>query len=521
MTDSEYKKEIDDLFIRFPSFQKAGGEAYKPGIENMLELDKALGSPSAKFRSVHIAGTNGKGSVSHFIASALMAYGGSVVNGSAIGSADVGGVGCSAVGGGGLKVGLYTSPHLVDFRERIKVNGEMVPREWVYEFLQKRRALFEERSASFFEITTAMAFCYFAECKVDIAVIECGLGGRLDSTNILEKPLVSIITNIGLDHCQYLGNTLQEIAMEKCGIIKRGVPVIVGERGFNDSGRCDGLGGCDDSVGQVFDNEALRQGSPLFFAERLNRYAPASCGGSDVGSGSTPATASGGSFKSLSALATCIYAAVDTSKMDLKGCYQSKNLKTASLALALIVSSLAAEKERDISDNELGSIVYGIENAASLTGLRGRWEKLSDKPLIICDIGHNPPGLAETMPQVEKTASEVSGRFYMVFGVMRDKDLDSELKLLPHSAYYLYVNASSPRALPAPQLAQRMAAAGFNGEVVCNTAPESSASGNMAPNSVAMALDALRRRLLPNDFVFIGGSSYVVAEALPYFTPQS
>ena len=468
MTDSEYNKVLEEIYERFPSFQVVGDRAYKPGLENMLELDKALGYPSRDFRAVHVAGTNGKGSVSHMIASALMQLPKSVENNDK------------------LRVGLYTSPHLVDFRERIKVNGRMVEKEWVYDFLTRNMPLFEDLNASFFEITTAMAFCWFSFCKVDVAVIECGLGGRLDSTNII-TPMASVITNIGFDHMQYLGNTLEEIAAEKAGIIKPAVPVIIGETG---------------DVERVFIDKASACATDIYFAEKLNPY-NLSPDGAFRSFSHREIDMKEETLKSTISLATCLLGSVDMDNMDLKGDCQKKNIKTVCAALAVLIRKIADENCQDLSERTITEMVEAIENAAKITGLRGRWECLSDNPLIICDIGHNAHGMKVLMPQVERTFRErKEGRLIMFFGVMKDKDLASEVKYLPKDAYYLYVNASTPRALPAADLKKKMQAFGFNGE----TAPES--------GSIKAGLQWIKDNATPQDFVFIGGSSYVVAEVL-------
>ncbi len=479
MTETEYQKAIEELYVKFPSFQNTGGAAYKPGLDNFYGIDSALGSPSSRLRCVHIAGTNGKGSVSHMIASALMQVPKYFATGLQAGRPS----------GEKMKVGLYTSPHLTDFRERIKVDGKMVPKEWVFGFLQKNNALFEERHASFFEITTAMAFCYFTQQQVDIAVIECGLGGRLDSTNVIH-PLVSVITNIGLDHCQYLGNTLEEIAAEKAGIIKSGVPVVIGES--------DGEG-----VGKVFEETAATAGSPIFFAERLNRYNPFSLSRQTEFRNAADADAS---LKSISSLATCIYSSVGIDEMDLKGDCQQKNIKTVSCATALVLRKLSEATTIDISEPLLAGIFFGIENAARLTGLRGRWEILQQEPLVICDIGHNAHGMKTLCPQLRRSAAG-HRKFYFIFGVMRDKDLAAEYGYLPEEAEYLYVNARGSRALPAGELAAKMTEAGFTGKAV------EQGTFSSVEEAVHMAIAEADN----DDFIFIGGSSYVVAEALGCF----
>ncbi len=443
----DYNSLLEEIYCKFPSFQIVGERALKLGLENMLTLDSSLGNPSQAMKCVHIAGTNGKGSVSSMIASAFMEC--------------------------GLKVGLYTSPHLTDFRERIKINGEMVPQEWVYDFLKTRYELFESTGASFFEITTAMAFSYFAEQQVDIAVIECGLGGRLDSTNII-TPLVSIITNIGFDHCQYLGNTLDAIAREKAGIIKPKVPVVIGERVQENN--------------EPFESIALQRDSAIYFAEDLYLT----------------------ELSDIYAVANRILSLIDSEKMDLKGNCQQKNIRTAATSLAMLLQSAETmqllKDHKYTADKACRRFVKGIENAAKNTKLRGRWETLSKRPLVICDIGHNEHGMKLLMPQIKSTYNSLCGtsRFYMVFGVMKDKDLMAELPLLPKEAEYLWVNASTERAMPAEELADKMKINGFNGKII-------------AQGMVAETLQYLLKIAARKDFIFIGGSSYVVAEALKYF----
>ena len=473
MTEKEYNQMLEEIYQRFPSFQVVGDRAFKPGLGNMMALDEALGHPSRDFRAVHIAGTNGKGSVSHMIASALMQF---------------------PKDSGKLKVGLYTSPHLVDFRERIKVDGQMVEKEWVFNFLKDHKDLFEKTDASFFEITTAMAFSYFSYRKVDVAVIECGLGGRLDSTNII-NPLASVITNIGFDHMQYLGNSLEEIAAEKAGIIKPGIPAIIGETS---------------GVERVFIDKASDCSTDIYFAEKLTPY-NLSPDGAFRSFSHRETDAREETLKSILSLATCLLASVDLGRMDLKGDCQKKNIKTVCTALAVILRKMLDKSQKDLSENTLADMVEAIENAAHITGLRGRWEKLGDTPLIICDIGHNAHGMKLLMPQVERTYNqrleeykEVKPRLIMFFGVMKDKDLASEVEFLQEDAHYLYINAATPRALPAADLKSRMDESGFRGEVP-------------GDGSISAGLQWIKNNAKPEDFVFIGGSSYVVAEVLKFF----
>lgn len=437
MTQQEYNREIEFIFNRFPSYQTVGKVAYKPGIETMEALDGMLGHPHRRFRSIHVAGTNGKGSTSHMLAAALQKN---------------------------YKVGLYTSPHLVDFRERIKVNGEMVPQEFVYGFLMEYKERFVELGASFFEITTALAFAWFAASGVDVAVIECGLGGRLDSTNII-TPALSLITNIGLDHCEHLGFTLEEVAREKAGIIKPGVPVVVSEKGCV-------------QVEEVFRKRAAEVGAPVYFAEEVVES------GEEMLSGR-------------------LYRELLGAEMDLKGACQEKNIKGVCTALGLLAGEFNVE-----------GVAGSICNAAAITGLRGRWETLCSVPLVICDTGHNSHGFKVLGPQISVKAVEVAAgnagsRFRMVFGVVADKDLDSITDYLPRGAYYYFVNARGSRALPASKLAERMLAAGFEGEAV-----EGEIGGFLRR---LVPLDGTEGLAGKGDFIFIGGSTFVVAEAIEYF----
>lgn len=458
MTEQEYKREIDFIFNQFPSYQKVGKIAYKPGIETMLQMDDILGNPHKKFRTIHVAGTNGKGSTSHMIASALMR----------LPAADD--------STRTLRTGLYTSPHLVDFRERIKVNGEMVSKEFVYDFILKYKEVFLKYGASFFEITTAMAFAYFAVKEVDIAVIECGLGGILDSTNII-TPQLCIITNIGLDHCEYLGYSYKEIAAEKAGIIKKRIPVVIGERGdlYPDK--------ADANVVSVFIEKAALEQAPIYFAEDIAADDP-------------------------------LLKAVEREKMDLQGDCQDKNIKTVCTALRVwecLQDVVCGEMNPDAMARAMAA---GIEYAAHDTGLRGRWETLRENPLVICDTGHNAHGFKLLRQQIDRLA-ERDGRLLMVFGVVADKDLDSIVQFLPNhcggnqQAYYYFVNASGSRALPAELLAEKMKEKNFIGEAVIGKVEDGMNEGTVR--------EGFKRALAtasPNDFIFVGGSTFVVAEIL-------
>jgi dihydrofolate synthase/folylpolyglutamate synthase len=418
-----YEEKIAWLFNQFPSYQKVGKVAYKPGIETMEAFDAALGHPHRKFRSIHVAGTNGKGSTCHMLAAGLAAC--------------------------GLKVGLYTSPHLVDFRERMKiVEGDhfrMVPKGFVEAFLDRWHDFFIEHSPSFFEITTAMAFDFFAAEKVDIAVVETGLGGRLDSTNII-TPILSIITNIGLEHCEHLGYTLEAIAGEKAGIIKPGVPAVVGE--FLPETR------------PVFEAKAATCGSPLTFAAET---------------------------------APCL--ALKVADLDLPGDYQERNLCTLSAAVGILQPML---------DLDLDAFREGVFHAARNTGLHGRWETLraadpvAHKAMIVCDTGHNAHGLRWVAEQVDRISCDYDNVFF-ILGLAREKDVDAIAPLLPRNVQYIWTQASSPRALPAVDLANAMSDHGLSGRVAFTVAAALSEADDLASDK---------------DLIFIGGSNFVVCEVL-------
>ena len=383
-----YKQQLEWLFTQFPSYQKVGKRAYKPGIETMTRFDTVLGMPHHCFRTIHVAGTNGKGSVSHMLASALAAN--------------------------NLKVGLYTSPHLIDFRERIKIieknSYKMISKEAVSDFMVKWKHFFEEEKPSFFEITTAMAFDYFREKKVDIAVIETGLGGRLDSTNVI-TPILSVITNIGLEHCEHLGYTLEEIAFEKGGIIKPGVPVVIGE--------------ALPETKPVFEKIAADRGSRIVFAEDLKEPLHG----------------------------------ITYHDLDLLGDYQQKNLNTLFAVLNILREGLLR-----LDSNQL---IDGICHAAANTALHGRWETLSNEPgkaRIICDTGHNAHGIRWVREQIDKISCDYD-HIFMIFGVVADKDIDAIAHYLPHDVHYIFTNADSPRALPAAKLAGILSDYGITGHV--------------------------------------------------------
>ena len=487
----QYDKKIQEIFARHPSVQVSGfsGRSYKAGIDSMLAFDAVLGSPWKSYRCIHVAGTNGKGSVSSMLAASLAAS--------------------------GLRVGLYTSPHLLDFRERIKVVGEshcpgkpcrprrgrggtvnevnggvelqaplgvqtsstfsravalptLIDKESVMEFLDCYEK--EIESLSFFEITTGMAFWWFERQKVDVAVIEVGLGGRLDSTNVL-TPVLSVVTSIGLDHCAMLGDTRPQIALEKAGIFKSGVPALVW--------------GHDPETDGVFEKYAREVGAPLHYADEI-------CAGSDD---------------------------INPDGMDLRGEYQILNVRTVMAALSLLGVAPCLE---------------ALRHTATITGLRGRWEILSERPTVICDIGHNPPALAWNFRQLEKMASsggtstdscgkrgsaedastpdsipaEISAnRLIIVYGIMADKALDDIAPLMPAGARYILCAPDTPRALPAEILQTRLQALRPDLEIL----PSPGSAG------VAEAVSEALRLAAPDTIIYIGGSTFVVAEALPLF----
>ncbi len=434
-----YPEAISFLFSSLPMYQQVGKIAYKPNLDTAEAFDHYFDYPHRQFKTIHVAGTNGKGSVSHMLASILQSA--------------------------GYKVGLFTSPHLKDFRERIRINGSMIPEKEVVDFVWKHREKIEGLKPSFFEMTSALAFAYFAHQKVDVAVIEVGMGGRLDATNVIQ-PLLSVITNIGLDHMEHLGDTLAAIAGEKAGIIKSGVPVVVGE-------------GAPDTV-PVFTQRAAGLQSPLFFADRTFTVRQV-----DMEDGKQCFT--------LSAMDDLFPFQLRT---DLMGHYQRANIVTVMTALRVLRHQSKARRKPllEIPDH---AISEGLDQVMMQTGLRGRWEVIGQKPLIICDTGHNAHGFKESMPQLKAMTCR---RLHFVFGVVNDKDLDSILPLMPEDAYYYFTKADLARAMDAHELAKRCTAYGLRGQIV-----------QTVPNAIRIA----RSNALPEDIIFVGGSNFVVAEALP------
>ena len=428
-----YEETIQYLFNSAPLFQHVGGAAYKEGLSTTHILDAHFYHPHNQYKTIHIAGTNGKGSCAHTIAAILQHT--------------------------GLKVGLYTSPHLVDFRERIRINGEMMPQQYVIDFVEKERSFFEPLHPSFFELTTALAFKYFAEQHVDVAVIEVGLGGRLDCTNII-SPILSVITNISFDHTQFLGNTLAQIASEKAGIIKHKVPVIIGE--------------CNAETRSVFEHKAHEVEAPILFAEdnkevlssefsdlyghKLRHYTTRSFGD--------------------------IYG-------ELTGECQIKNANTILCALHSLSKIFSVTHE---------DITYAFEHVCEMTGLRGRWQILQEHPTIICDTGHNTGGWQYLAHQLAQIATS-GNKLHIVFGMASDKDIERVMSTLPHEACYYWTKASVKRAT--------------SEQTIANIATKYDLHGKTYSN-VAEAYEAAVNNASTNDYIYVGGSSFIVADLLRY-----
>lgn len=425
--EREYKKTVEYLYNSTPVFEHVGATAYKSGLENTLALDEHFGHPHRSFKTIHVAGTNGKGSCSHTLAAILQQA--------------------------GYRVGLYTSPHLVDFRERIRVNGEPISKERVVDFVKQEHSFFEPLHPSFFELTTALAFRYFQEQQVDVAVIEVGLGGRLDCTNII-TPEVSIITNISFDHTQFLGNTLAKIAGEKAGIIKPHVPVVIGED--------------LPETRPVFLAKAREEDTPITFAQdepEVTSALPSPTGGMD--------------FK------TVHYGELHG---ELGGSYQARNLNTLLTAMKII-------QDLHLFNISLADIRNGLNHIHD-TGLMGRWQTLRHDPLVICDTGHNLGGWQYLAPQIG--AVKCAHR-RIVFGMVDDKDINAVMNLLPKDATYYWAQATSKRAIPSATVAQKGEEHHLNGRDC---------------GSVAQAYQQALSEAAAEDFIFVGGSSYIVADLL-------
>jgi len=429
-----YKQTLDYLYAKLPMYHRIGAAAYKADLDNTIKLCELLGNPQNHFRSIHVAGTNGKGSVSHMLASVLQEK--------------------------GMKVGLYTSPHLKDFRERIRVNGMMIPKRYVSRFVHDHKNEFEQLQLSFFEMTVGLAFQYFKEEKVDIAVVEVGLGGRLDSTNII-TPLLSIITNISFDHMQLLGDTLEKIAGEKAGIIKPGVHVVIGET--------------QEEIKKIFTEKAASCNTEIVFADSVF-----SVGSRFPGKGIYR--------KLILDLLKDGVPYMSEIISPLTGNYQEKNIVTVVTACNMLNKQGYAIPDHAIRD--------GIRNVISNTGLKGRWQILSSKPLTICDTAHNEGGLTEVLAQIRETAYD---HLHFVFGVVNDKEVDHILAMLPKEATYYFCKADIPR--------------GLDQEVLRRKAQDTGLTGLSYP-SVKDALNAAKEKATGNDLIFIGGSTFIVAEVV-------
>lgn len=426
-----YQETLNYLYNSTPVFEHVGAVAYKEGLQNTLALDKHFNHPHANFKTIHIAGTNGKGSCSHSLASILQEA--------------------------GYKVGLYTSPHLVDFRERIRVNGQCISKERVVKFVKDERKFFEPLHPSFFELTTALAFKYFDEQKVDIAIIEVGLGGRLDCTNII-SPILSIITNISFDHTQFLGDTFAKIAAEKAGIIKKGVPVIIGE--------------ANEETRPVFQSKANEVNSVIVFAED-----------NAIVTSSSP-MADGGRRYNLSNNSTLIG--------ELSGDYQERNMNTILCACNIL-------KQMNIIKND-DVIAKGLTNICKNTGLLGRWQTIQNNPTVVCDTGHNVGGWNYLAPQIKR---QQCNQLRIVFGMVDDKDINSVMFLLPKNAIYYWTQAESKRAIKAERVAEIAIKHDLRGEIFDN---------------VEVAYTKALQDSNKDDFVFVGGSSYIVADLLTFLS---
>lgn len=446
-TEEQYQSMLQDLFRRFPSFQQAGTAAYKPGIENMLVFDQLTGHPHRKFKVIHVAGTNGKGSVSSMLTSVLSAS--------------------------GLKTGLFTSPHILDFRERARIvqgdSLEYISKDFIWDFCERWHDTFDHLDLSLFEISTMMAFEWFASEGVEVAVIETGLGGRFDSTNIV-TPVLSVITNIGLDHCNILGDTLPEIAFEKAGIIKPCVPVVVGES--------------DPEIIPVFERKVLYTNlpEPKFMGSRTE-------------------------IMSLLTFADKVAPTMwdkheeILSRMDLQGACQKHNLRTVLAALDVL----------DVPFDR-ACVAEAIERTAARTDFHGRWERIMEDPMVICDIGHNEHGLKLNMKRLsEMLAAGECGSLVIVYGIMSDKDFHSIAHLLPAEAHYVFTSAPGPRALPAEALAQKYVAYCAEKEIQCAQYQVEQDPSKAIKIALEIASD------MNEPLIYVGGSTYVVAEVIRWF----
>lgn len=427
-----YSDTLDFLYSSLPMYQRIGKAAYKSNLDTTLGLDEHLGRPHRSFKSIHIAGTNGKGSVSHMLAAVLQQA--------------------------GYKTGLYTSPHYIDFRERIRVNGKMVDEHYVIDFVKENRDIIREMEASFFEMTVAMAFSYFEKQQVDVAIVETGMGGRLDSTNII-TPLLSVITNIGYDHTQYLGDTLDKIALEKAGIIKQEVPVVIGQAGAG--------------LHELFENRARQVHSPVYFAEERYSVHNKKC-------------ASGEGLQGFDVYRDGMLFMEDLCT-DMLGDFQALNITSVLQVLELLEGAL---------ENIQGSVREGLMRVRELTGFIGRWQVMRHSPMVICDSGHNVDGLRNSVSQL---LSMKHDRLHMVIGMVNDKDISGILDMLPADAEYYFTRAGIPRAM--------------DQDILRSEAALYSLEGSSYP-SVIEAYRSAMDNAEKKDIIFVGGSSFVVADFL-------
>lgn len=426
-----YQEAIDFMFSSLPMYQRVGKAAYKANLDNTLALDEYFGHPHKSFKTIHVAGTNGKGSVSHSLAAILLSA--------------------------GYKTGLYTSPHLVDYRERIRINGEMISKDYVCDFINDNQEIIGKLKPSFFEMSVALAFKYFADMKVDVAVIEVGMGGRLDSTNII-TPELSAITNISFDHTQFLGNTLPLIAGEKAGIIKPGIPVVIGQTHAETK--------------DVFLAKAKEQNSPITFADKEIKVEKTKVADNHK-------------------YAEYLINNTETIKFDLFGEYQTKNLATILEAAKQLKNRGFAIDDKNISE--------ALQNVKGLTGLHGRWEILSKSPLTICDTGHNIDGLSYVTAQLKAIKCP---QLHIVLGFVNDKDVEHVMPLFPKDAQYYFTHADIPRAMPAEQVKAYGEKFGLTGEIYEN---------------VPSAYESAKKNASSSDTIFIGGSTFIVGDYFKHY----
>ncbi len=432
-----YDKTCEWLYAQLPMYQRQGPSAYKENLDNTLKLDEYFKHPHHNFNSIHVGGTNGKGSVSHMLAAVLQEA--------------------------GYKVGLYTSPHLLDFRERIKVDGKMIPKKEVVQWVSSNEGILSELKPSFFEMTVAMAFDYFSRSEVDIAVVEVGMGGRLDSTNIL-TPVLSIITNISRDHVEFLGNTLEKIALEKAGIIKDRIPVLIGEERKESY--------------HAIESIAKKKKAPFYSAQRFFQV-PYSVMSDD-----------GYQYFSVRQSRNVIYPGL---KSDLVGIIQRKNIP-----LVLQAVEILRRNRLTIDEN---AVYAGIANTKKINGLHGRWEVVNKDPFIVLDTAHNQAGIREIIKQLAEIRYE---KLHMIFGVVNDKEIDHILRLLPKEGYYYFTKAKIPRALDEKILGAKAAYYGLQGNLF---------------ESVADAINGARNSAGKKDLILVGGSTFIVADAMEELMP--